>query len=201
MRSKRLFAAILALVMMFSVISPAASAVEVGKNALGNNLAAGKIETSSKQNGLVVSGEAKEEKGPQNLREDPLLTVEVNNKNSDEVEWTAQPSQGEPSVSLLPDSAPECLAELQKAAELYSPDEVVSAFVVMEEKPLAETYTSRRLVSADMEKQMLQKQDNVIAAIEKMVLGGNKLEVRYQFTYLTNAITIKTAFGIDRPNI
>ena len=32
MRSKRLFAAILALVMMFSVISPAASAVEVGKN-------------------------------------------------------------------------------------------------------------------------------------------------------------------------
>ena len=195
MRSKRLFAAILALVMMFSVISPAASAVEVGKNALGNNLAAEKIETSSKQNGLVVSGEAKEEKGPQNLREDPLLTVEVNNKNSDEVEWTAQPSQGEPSVSLLPDSAPECLAELQKAAELYSPDEVVSAFVVMEEKPLAETYTSRRLVSADMEKQMLQKQDNVIAAIEKMVLGGNKLEVRYQFTYLTNAITIKTAFG------
>lgn len=41
---------------------------------------------------------------------------------------------------------------------------------------------------------MLQKQDAVIASIEDHVLGGEELEVRYQFTYLTNAFSIKTEF-------
>ena len=203
MRSKRLFAIILALCLVLSNLAPAAFAVKAPEdsalNALQNlqeEVAATKPQTSPNANGLLATAE-NAYKGPLSMRENPIFRAEVKNnaENSDENQWSVKPAEGKPSVSLLPSELPEALEELAKAAELFNTEDIVSAFVVMEGQPLAELYTSRSLVSSDLEKQMIEKQNVVISAIEKQVLGGKKLEVRYQFTYLTNSFTIKTAFG------
>lgn len=166
MRSKRLFAILLAFCLVFSALAPAASAVAVTETSMNAQL-----ETAKKNE------------------------VTKNNENGNENNWVIEPVEDMPAVSLLPTTTNECLEELKVAAELYDQDEMVCAFVVMEDKPLAESYTSRLKVNAQLEKQMIQKQDAVIASIEKSILAGQKLEVRYQFTYLTNSFTIKTAFG------
>ena len=166
MRSKRLFAILLAFCLVFSALAPAASAVAVTETSMNAQL-----ETAKKNE------------------------VTKNNENGNENNWVIEPVEDMPAVSLLPTTTNECLEELKVAAELYDQDEMVCAFVVMEDKPLAESYTSRLKVNAQLEKQMIQKQDAVIASIEKSILEGQKLEVRYQFTYLTNSFTIKTAFG------
>ena len=203
MRSKRLFAFFLAFCMIFTtlaapasaVVAPELSAVNTEQNSEQEN-AATKAETSPNANGLLVSEDTAT--GGLSKRDNPQLTVEVendNDENSNEIEWSVTPAEGEPSISLLPAEVPECLEELQEAAELYSTDDIVYAFVVMEGQPLAETHTSRALVSADAEKQLIEKQNAAINTIERTIMGGEKLEVRYQFTYLTNAFTVKTAFG------
>ena len=87
------------------------------------------------------------------------------------------------------------VTELREMAEQYAPDEVVAAFVILEDQPLAEFYTSPLQVTAADEKPLVDKQDAAIAAIEAEVLGGQELNVRYQFTYLTNAISIETEFA------
>ena len=202
MRSKRLLAFFLAFCMVFTalagpasaVIAPEVGTVDVEKNT-SEKVTANKSETSPNANGLLVSGEAT--KSGLSMRENPQLTVNVNdnNENSNEDKWTVTPADSKPTVSLLPTESSETLKELQEAAKLYSLDDIVCAFVVMEGKPLAETHTSRTQVSAEAEKDMLRKQDDVISEIERTLLKGEKLEVRYQFTYLTNAFTIMTAFG------
>lgn len=63
------------------------------------------------------------------------------------------------------------MEELRKAAEELEPSEWVTAFVVMEDAALADTHTSICQVSSLTEKQMLQKQDAVIASIEDHVLA------------------------------
>ena len=203
MRSKRLLAMLLTFCLVLSCLAPTAFAVEAPADSVANAVKteeeanATKTETSPFQNDLLVS-EDNAYNGSLSMRDDPLLRVDVSENESDnigEIEWSATPVEGQPSVSLLPEELPACLDELQEAAKLYSADDVVSAFVVMEERPLAEVYTSRSLVTAEVEKQMIQQQNVVINAIEARVLGGQKLEVRYQFTYLTNSFSIKTAFG------
>ena len=200
MRSKRLFAILLAFCMVFSALAPAASAVAapqlsvIGQQETEKKNEATKIETSPNANGLLVT-EQNGYKTGLSMRDESKLQVEVNNGEMADNSWEVKPAEGKPTVSLLPTETNESLEELKAASELFSVEEVVYAFVVMEDKPLADSYKSRALVSADLEKQMIEKQDAVIANIEKTVLGGEKLEVRYQFTYLTNAFTIKTAFG------
>ena len=200
MRSKRLFAILLAFCMVFTALAPAASAVAApqlsvtGQQETEKKNDVTKIETSPNANGLLASAQNSNELGL-SMRDESKLQVEVDSDENGSDEWEVKPAEGKPTVSLLPNDLDATLEELKAAAELYSVDEVVYAFVVMEDKPLAESYTSRSLVSADMEKQLIEKQNDVIANIERTVLAGQKLEVRYQFTYLTNSFTIKTAFG------
>ena len=200
MRSKRLFAILLAFCMVFSAFAPAASAVAapqmsvIGQQETEKKNEATKIETSPNANGLLVSEQDGNKLGL-SMRDESKLQVEVNNDGNSNDNWEIKPAEGKPTVSLLPNDLDATLEELKAASELYSTEEVVYAFVVMEDKPLAESYTSRKLVSAQAEQLLIEKQDTVISAIERSVLGGEKLEVRYQFTYLTNSFTIKTAFG------
>ena len=65
----------------------------------------------------------------------------------------------------------------------------------MEDAPLAESSNSIARVAPADEKTLLKKQDKVIDKIEKEVLDGEELDVRYQFTYLTNSFSIETEFG------
>ena len=177
MRTKRMLAFMLAFCMIFSVLAAPVSAATQSElkaelmNAEPVNL-----------DNFILSGDQSE--GTLKLK-----------KDESKVEWEIKSAEGKPAISLLPQKTPECLQELAKAAELYKVEDIVYAFVVMEGKPLAETHGSRTLVTASAQKQLLQKQDAVISSIEKTVLKGEKLEVRYQFTYLTNSFTIKTAFG------
>ena len=200
MRSKRLFAILLAFCLVLSALAPAASAVAApqlsvsGQQETEKKNDATKIETSPNANGLLVSADSAYQ-GGLSMRDESNLRVEVEKNENGQSDWEVKPSQGKPTVSLMNPERKDCLEELKAASELFNVEDVVYAFVVMEDKPLADNYKSRSLVSADLEKQMIQKQDAVIANIEKTVLAGQKLEVRYQFTYLTNAFTIKTAFG------
>ena len=66
------------------------------------------------------------------------------------------------------------LQELREAAEVYSAEDVVSAFVVMEDKPLAETYSSINSVPSNVEARLQQLQDAVITRIEEDVLNEVK---------------------------
>ena len=199
MRSKRLLAFLLTFCLVFANLAPAASAIEAGVDSVvnaGQNSSTGtaaSTDTSSKfDNDLLVSPEDAAQ-GSNTLRDKQDLELEGLTKN-EEGNWVITSGEA-PELGLLQTEIPACLEELKEAAELYSADEIVRAFVVMQDAPLAESYTSPLLVSASLEQQMIQKQDNVIAAIERTVLQGEKLNVRYQFTYLTNSFTIETEFA------
>ena len=108
-------------------------------------------------------------------------------------EWTAE-KVDVPETDLLKAELPQGVKELAEAAELYADDEVVPAFIVLEEKPLADTGVSIMAVPADKEAAMLAQQNKLINTISNKVLGS-KLDVRYQFTFLTNAVSVNVPFG------
>ena len=195
MRSKRLFAMLLAVIMVLSVLSPAAMAAENGKTVYTVQPKANSTNTnaSSKENDLLYSGGDQTQNEILNLRDDPMTTPETSTTTNTEGSWQFEATTN-PGTSLTAETSA-CLEELKLAENYFNADDVVRAFVVMEDAPLADSYTSISLVSASAQKLLLDKQDSVISAIEKKVLNGQKLEVRYQFTYLTNAISIEVAFG------
>ncbi len=110
-----------------------------------------------------------------------------------ESEWSV--TKVDKDLNLTLKETPECIEELQKAAELFERDEKVMAFVVMEDEPLAESVSSINEVSSTDEQKLLSAQNEVIADIKAQLLDGGNLNVRYQFTYLTNSFTIETEFG------
>ena len=107
-------------------------------------------------------------------------------------QWTAEAVDIEADLHMA--ELPQGVKELSLAAELYGPDELVPAFIVLEEKPLAESGLAIQAVPADKEAAMLARQNKLIKTISNKVLSG-KLDVRYQFTYLTNAVSVNVPFG------
>ena len=175
MRSKRLLTLLLVFCMVVSTLAPAAGAVGIGADG--------------------YTAQAPEANGPLTLREEPLAADKAEETEAAEGKWTAVPVTDAPETSLTLTQAPECIEELRKAAESIAADQVVSAFVVMEEAPLAENVSSIDKVSLKSEQKLLSKQDAVIERIETDVLKGAELNIRYQFTYLTNAFSIDTEFA------
>ena len=200
MRSKRLLTMLLAIAMIISVMSPAVSAVKPGENTVMNpadsteSSTATKNEASAYDNSLVISQDSASQ-GLNNLRDDPKLDVYVQEAEAEQGEgaWTA--TKVDKDLNLTVSEVPECIEELKEAAEYYEKDEKVVAFVVMEQAPLAESYTSITKVAPTTASSMLAVQNEVIEEIEEDVLAGDELEVRYQFTYLTNSFSIETEFG------
>ena len=192
MSVKRLLTMLLAICMVVSLLAPAVSAVAPAPDSItaAKAEAATKVSDSPFANDRVVASD--DAAGSSNLRDDPIIKPNV--ETSTNGSWSASPVEGL-DASLTISETPECIAELKEAAEIYKASDVVTAFVVMEEKPLAETFSSIKNVSASDEKKLLKKQDAVISKIEKNVLDGVELEVRYQFTYLTNSFSISTEFG------
>ncbi len=174
MKSKRLLTMLLALCMVVSVLSPAAAAVGAGGSAWTKDT----VQDAPQ--------------GALNLRDNPLALPEA--EKSAEGKWTAAPV-GDAPASLSLTQTPACIEELRQAAESIDADEVVSAFVVMENKPLAELHSSITLVPDREEQQLLTAQNALIEKIETEVLKGAELEIRYQFTYLTNAFSVETEFS------
>ena len=196
MRSKRLLTMLLVVCMLVSALSPAVSAVAISKDSVLNN----KNNTSStvtenktsEQNGLLVSQDANPNKIGTLKEENGMMSqIETGSNGS----WVATESDKTPSISLnTKTELSDTLEELQEAAEIFSKDETVTAFVVMKEAPLAQKYTSIAQIAASEKKDLMDVQNKVIDQIEKTVLKGGELNVRYQFTYLTNAFSVETEF-------
>ena len=191
MRSKKVLTLLLAVCMLLSVVSPAAYAVGVGADAYVSE----EQSQSNAENSTVM---ADAPRGALNLRDNPITNTEETEETGEpegEGTWSAAPVENGEFDSLALAELPECVEELREAAEYFDVSERVAAFVVMEAAPLAETYSSITKVAPTTQSSMLAVQDAVIEEIETQVLDGNELEVRYQFTYLTNSFSIETEFG------
>ncbi len=183
MKSKRLLSMLLVICLVCSVLSPAVNAMTAGADS-----APATQMTQSNQNPSASTGETKLE-SPKTLKTDPL---ETETPDLTKGTWNATAIEGNSSASHELSEVPAYIQELRQAAELLDPTESVIAFVVMEDSALAETHTSIDKVSTTTEQQLLRKQDAVIASIERDVLAGEALDIRYQFTYLTNSFSIET---------
>ena len=201
MRIKRLLSLLLAFVLVLGAVSPAVSAATAGKDTVAGSEAnkeaeSAKTEASPFENDRFVS--EIENKDVLNLRENAGYIPKVEETEFNKVDgmWVSAPYEGEkPETNLILNETPASIKELKEASKLYNDEDMVTAFVVMEDEPLAERYRSILNVSWADEEALLKLQNALIALIEKTILKGAELDVRYQFTYLTNAFSIETAFG------
>ena len=177
MNFKRVLTMLLALCLIVNMAVPGVSALTAGQN----EYVAGQNPTASEKTGEPINITP--------LRD----AVQAQPAVKAEGEWVAEQTQV-PNVDLLNAELPQGVKELREAAELYAADEVVPAFIVLEDKPLAESGVAIADVSARQEKAMLAQQNKLISSISKKVLKA-ELDVRYQFTYLSNAISANVPFG------
>ena len=194
MRSKRLLTILLAVCLLVSCIAPCATAVTNDTASVVTDKKANTQNASGKQNSLLVSGEKTNQLSTLRDKE-TSVKPETNTASTQKGSWTATPSDVVPSADLPTAELPSHIAALREAGEIYADDQVVSAFVVMEDEPLIQFYSSMGNVPADEEELLEQQQEAVIMLIEEDVLGGEELEVSNQFTYVSNSIVINTAFG------
>ena len=178
MNFKRVLTMLLALCLIVNMAVPGASALTAGKNeyAPGQNPTASEKTAQGERINITTLKDA--------VKAEPAATAEG--------KWTAQRVDVE--TDLLKAELPQGVKELREAAELYAADEVVPAFIVLEDEPLAESGLSIQAVPARQEKAMLAQQNKLISSISKKVLKA-ELDVRYQFTYLSNAISANVPFG------
>ena len=178
MNFKRVLTMLLALCLIVNMAVPGVSALTAGENEYvpGQNPTASEKTAQGEKINITTLKNAVQAK--------PVTT--------EEGKWTAQ--QVDIEADLLKAELPQGVKELREAAELYEADEVVPAFIVLEDKPLAESGVAIQAVPAQQEQAMLAQQNKLINTISRKVLN-EKLDVRYQFTYLSNAITANVPFG------
>ena len=180
MNFKRVLTMLLALCLIVNMAVPGVSALTAGSD----SYVAGMDPTASEN-------PAKGEKIHVTTLKDAVQAQPEQTQS--EGQWVAE-QVDVPDVDLMNAELPQGVKELAEAAELYAEDEVVPAFIVLEDKPLADTGVSIMAVPADKEAAMLAVQNKLISTISRKVLGS-ELDVRYQFTYLTNAVSANVPFG------
>ncbi len=201
MKFKRSLAVLMAVMMIVSMLVPT-YATTAGKDAhkapIKSEATSGNA--SSFENGMIVSPDGKTFRPVFDRDENGKLTVKLEEGSainspvaSESGKWTA--TETNKNFDLFADTKSESLKELEEAAKVFARDEKVAAFVVMNKEPLCSSYMSIDSVPEASEEVMLELQDQVISRIERRLLDGEKLDVRYQFTYLTNSFTIETEFG------
>ena len=179
MNFKRVLTMLLALCLVLNLAVPGVSALTAGQD----RFVPGQDPTASEKN-------AKGEPVWVTTLRDAAQAKPVTTQG----QWSAEQVQV-PNVDLFGSAQlPQGVKELQEAAKLYADDEVVPAFIVLEDKPLADTGVTIQAVPADKEAAMLAQQNKLIKTISRKVLG-KALDVRYQFTYLSNAISVNVPFG------
>ena len=182
MRSKRLFSLLLTFCMLLSMLAPAASAIETAAadffrdgTILGDQQA-----DADKKNDLVISGD-NAIKG-NTLRDDlshvknPYQDVSLRGGK-----WIATSVDGTTTV-LSNAQLPEDLKKLTEAADQYTTQDMVDAFVVLEDAPSAERHSSIQDVPQKEVDYLSDRQSQLIGLIEEEVLGGESLQVISQFT-------------------
>ena len=132
MNFKRVLTMLLALCLVLNMALPGVSALTAGQD----NYVAGQNPTASEKTGEPIHITT--------LRD----AVQAQPAVKAEGEWVAEQTQV-PNVDLLNAELPQGVKELAEAAELYAADEVVPAFIILEEKPLADTGVSIQAVPAN----------------------------------------------------
>ena len=200
MRSKRWLTMLLAFAMILSVVSPAAMAVAPVENSVMNPGEEPEVVEETKgrspsiDSELVVSGEDTQANGANTLKDEDKLMVDLQEVETVQGEGSWSATKVDVDLDLPLTDVPACVEELQEAAAYFEAREKVVAFVVMEEAPLSEKVSTLSLVDEASEADLLAVQDKVIDEIETDILAGEDLEVRYQFTYLTNSFSVETEF-------
>ena len=179
MNFKRVLTMLLALCLVLNMAVPGAGALTAGRD----NYVPGQDPTAA----------VKPEKGEPIRITTRKDAVQAKPAAESEGEWIAQ-RVDVPEVDLMGAKLPVGVQELREAAELYEADEVVPAFIVLEDEPLAESGLTIQAVPAAREADLLATQNKLIHTISRKVLGS-ELDVRYQFTYLSNAISANVPFG------
>ena len=180
MHCKKLLTWLLVLCMTISLMAPAAVAATAGSDQSISQNNTGKTQIN---NSLQVQGNVTR----------PTLRDFVEKLSTGN--WSATQVENPGFNSMLADGVADALEELKAAADVYEEDDIVSAFVVMEQAPLVTVYSSITDVDASLQDLMVNQQNALVAQIESQVLAGEELDVQSQFTYLTNSIVINTAFG------
>ena len=193
MNSKRLLTLLVALCLTFGAIAPAAGAVQAGaENAKPSVQQSQNTSTGNWFNDLVAS--AGEFLGLKTLRDDQSHLVDRNELSFVNGQWIATAKDGISAV-LSDAELPEDILALRKAADHYSAQDVVFAFVELEADPTAELYSSILDVPAELTASLNAQQNALISAIEQKVLSGEQLQVVSRFTHLTNSVVVATEFG------
>lgn len=84
--------------------------------------------------------------------------------------------------------------------EKIEDDQVVKIFIVMDSPSVVET-DSKAVYSQETQAAMdalALEQKQVLAAIERQVLGGEALEVSYSYTWLLNGVAVQVPYGLIR---
>ncbi len=184
MKVKKWITLLLVFCLVLGNIAPAAGAVTFGpEGGVGGNGSGwfdGLLESAEKLLGINLRDDKSH---LQNLDENVLSLVGG--------KWMATTADGK-TFELKEAQLPKHIQVLRKAAGEYQPMDVVTAFVVLKDAPTAESYKSIAAVPQEETARLLAKQDALLSAIGQQV---GQVDVVNQFTHLTNAIVIRTAFG------
>ena len=114
MRSKRLFAVLLAFCLVFSNFAPVAFGVKAPENSIASaqkpDDMASAPNASANENDLVLSGDSI--RGPETLKDALIGKVEANSENANN-NWTATPTDNKPAISLKAPEVPQSVQELR----------------------------------------------------------------------------------------
>ena len=194
MKGKRLLSLVLMVCMFISVMTPAANALQIqlGNTVTGESFQGGTTASKDKLNNLIVSGD-NANKG-NTLKDDQSHVDKYVDITLQDGQWIATSIDGTSAV-LTDAQLPDHIKKLREAADKYTVQELVPAFIVLEADPTAEQYSDINAVPDSETAALIQQQNELIATIEEEILGGSDLTVITQFTYLTNAVVVQTQFG------
>ena len=139
MRSKKLLAFLMALCLVISAVAPVAGAVTTdSKASVITEKKANSDRVSAMKSDLLVGEKPANEIA--SLRDQKPAANNATEASSQKGSWVVTPSDVKPSVERPSAQLPDCVAELRESAKIYADNQVVSAFVVMEEAPLIQFY-------------------------------------------------------------
>ena len=181
MNSKRWITLLLVLSLVLGNIAPVAGAVSFGpEGGKGAGIFDGLVSAAEKLLGISL----RDDKSHMQKLDENVLSL-VGGK------WVATTADGK-NIELTEAQLPKHIQVLRKAAGEFQPMDMVTAFVVLKDAPTAESYGTITAVPANETAQLMAKQNALLARIREQV---GEVEVVNQFTHLTNAIIIRTAFG------
>ena len=185
MRSKKLLTLLLVVCMVIGCMTPVSAVMSTNTKADVDNITSVADANKDNTNTPVVG---------LNVKDDPSYLLSNSEKQQNSVingtasagHWNAEVTEGSSIISKVSPTLPSSIQDIQE----YGKSGKATVFIVLEEKPLVEYYSSILDVPATEISKLEQHQNYVLSVIQEDVLDGMAPEVVGQFNYLTNAIAI-----------